>query len=178
MALSTVVKNYQDGSLVLTDGTTPTPKSITVLLDQGDFSITGLAAKAQEVTAYESRGLMKSLRHTTRTYPTFSFTAMVSDFSENDTGTVADAILRNGTTWSDALSTSTGASTGATNKIPYTLKLTFNLEKTDLGDSADEQFILDDCYVTIDMSEGDPNTFSISGTVYGSITGHLPVVTP
>lgn len=170
MALSTVVKSFQDGSLVIEDGT-GTPLSITVQFEMGDFSLSGLSANQQEVSAYESRGKFKTLRHTTRTYPTVSFSAMAAEFSEDSTGTLADALLKNGTVWSAAVST---LGTG----LPYTVKMTFNVEGTDFGDAADGQIVLDDVYATIDFAEGDPNSFSVSGTVYGAITGDLAVDTP
>jgi hypothetical protein len=42
MAASTVIKNFRDGTIVFADGTTPTPLSVTVTLEGGDFSLTGL----------------------------------------------------------------------------------------------------------------------------------------
>ncbi len=40
MAVTNVVRNLRDGELVIKDGTTPTPLSLTVLLDEGDLSWT------------------------------------------------------------------------------------------------------------------------------------------
>lgn len=165
MALSTVVKNMRDGSLVISDGT-GTPISITVQFDQGDFSITGLKAKLAETTAYETRGLLRSVRHTTRVYPTGSFTCMMADFSEATTGTVADAILKNGA-FSAAIS-----SDGA-NADVYKLNLAFTCAGIVHGDAADGTFTMANCECTISFSENDPNSFSIDFTVYGAITGDL-----
>ncbi len=168
MALSNVIKNMRDGSLTISDGT-GAPLSITVQFDQGDFSITGLKAKLAETTAYETRGSLRSVRHTTRIYPTGSFTCYMAEFSESTVGTVADAILRNGTVWSAAISTDTGGA----NADVYLVNLSFTAEGTNFGDSADHTFGMEKCECTIDFSENDPNTFSIAFTVYGDITGGL-----
>jgi hypothetical protein len=171
MALSTVIKNFTDGSITIKDGT-GTPLEITVALDEGNFTMSGLAAQLSEVAAYESRGSFSGLRHTTRTYPSGSFSAKVAEFSEDSTGTLADAILKQGTVWAAAVSTS-GASADV-----YTVDLVFAMEGTDHGDSADATVTLEDCYCTIDFAEGDPNTFTITFTCYGSISGDITITAP
>jgi hypothetical protein len=40
MPVSNITRNLRDGELVITDGTTPTPLSMTILLDEGDLSWT------------------------------------------------------------------------------------------------------------------------------------------
>lgn len=40
MAVSNIVRNLRDGELVIKDGTSPTPLSMTVLLDEGDLTWT------------------------------------------------------------------------------------------------------------------------------------------
>lgn len=172
MALSTVIKNFTDGSLTISDGTTPTALSITVQFENGDFSITGLAAQLSEVAAYETRGGLSSLRHTNRVYPSGSFTAKMAEFSEDDTGTLADAVLKQGTTWAAAVST-----LGANADVD-TRDLTFAVEGTDFGDAADGSITLEDCYLTIDFSEGDPNTFTVNWTLYGDVTGDIAITAP
>lgn len=170
MPASTVVKNMIDGSLVIKDGT-GTPIDVTVKYENGDFSISGLGAKLREVQAYQSRGNLSSLRHTNRTFPTFSFSAQMSEFTSASDNSLADAIMRNGA-FASAVSTS-----GA-NADVYTLDLVFTVEGTSFGDSADHTFTLEDCYCTLDFAEGDPNTFTINGTVYGDITGDLATDVP
>jgi len=168
VALSTVVKNMRDGSLTIKDGT-GTPLSITVQFDTGDFSITGLKAKLAETTAYETRGQLRTVRHTTRIYPTGSFTAYMAEFSENSVGTLADAILKNGTVWSAAISTDAGGA----NADVYLVDLEFTCEGTDYGDSSDHIFGMTKCECVIDFSENDPNSFSVAFTCYGALTGGL-----
>jgi hypothetical protein len=167
MPASTTVKNWRDGSLIVEDGT-GTPIDVTVKFENGDFSISGLSDSLHEVVAYQSRGELSSIRRTARTFPTFSFTAQMSEFTSATDNSLADAIMKNGA-FASAVST-LGASADV-----YTVKLTFRVEGTNFGDSADHSFTLDDCKCTIDFAEGDPNTFSVSGTVYGAIGGDLAI---
>jgi len=51
-----------------------------------------------------------------------------------------------------------------------TYKLVFTVEGTNFGDSADHVLTLNDVRVTVSVAEGDPDTYNISGTVYGAIT--------
>ena len=166
MALSNVIKNMRDGTLLIADGTYGTPIQINVSFDNGDFSISGLKAKLAETTAYESRGQLRSLRHTTRVYPTGSFSCMMAEFSEATTGTVADALLKNGA-FSAAVSTK-----GADADV-YCVSLSFVCDGTTHGDASDHSFTLNDCECSIDFAEGDPNSFTINFTVYGAISGGL-----
>ena len=165
MALSSVVKNFRDGSLVINDGT-GTPISITVQFDEGDFSISGLKAKLAETTGYETRGQLRSVRHTTRVYPTGSFTCMMADLSEATTGTVADALMKNG-------AFSAGVSTLGANAEVYTVQMVFTVAGVVHGDASNATFTLNDVEGVVDFSEGDPDQLSISFTVWGSITGDL-----
>ena len=65
---------------------------------------------------------------------------------------------------------SSDLSTGGTSSDVYMLKVTFTVEGTNFGDSADHVLVLNNCHLALDFSEGDPNSFSLSGTVYGAIT--------
>lgn len=163
MAASTVVKNLDDGSVSLGDGTTPNAVSLTVDFDQGDLSISGLMENQREVVVYESRGVRKSLRHTSGSYPTGSLTIMLTDVTDSTDATIIDFLLRQGSYSSNV---STTASTGDV----YTINITLTVEGTDLGDNADHSITFADCACTLDVSEGDPNTITINFTCYGSIT--------
>jgi hypothetical protein len=167
MASSTVVKNFSDGSITIKDGT-GTPISLSLRFDNGDFSISGLKKTLKETTAYQHRGVLSSVRHTTRTFPTFSFTGSVSELTSASANNLADAVLRNGA-FASAVST-LGSSADV-----YTLDVTFTIEGTNFGDSADATFTLEDCELSLDFSDGDPMTFSVSGTVFGSVTGDLAI---
>ncbi len=164
MALSTVVKNLNDGTIIVKDAT-GTPITVTVQFSNGDFSISGLRKKLKDVNAYQTRGTLNSVRHTTRYFPTFSFTAQMSQFT-NATAYLADAIMKAG-------AFASGVSTlGAASDI-WAVTIVFTSEGTDFSDSADHTFTLTSCDCQLDFAEGDPNSFTISGTVYGAITGDL-----
>jgi len=157
-----VVKNYRDGTLTLSDATTPTPLSVIVQYEAGDFSITGLSQGNTEVTTYLDRGDLGSVRLTSRTFPTFSFTAHMTDLSDATNKTLWDAVNKTG-------AFASAQSTILTSDV-YGLKVLLSVEGTNFGDPTDHSLELNGCHLTIDFSEGDPNSFSLNGTVYGTIT--------
>ena len=158
------ISNFTNGTITFKDGT-GTPLTLTLSLDEGNFSVSGLADRLREVAAYETRGALRGLSLTTRTYPSISFSSLISEWTDATTGTLMDLIL--GTTGS-AFAARIGT-LGATHPV-VTLDCTFAFTSFD-GTSHDLTF--HDVYVTADASEGDPNTLSFSGTVYGEIDGDL-----
>jgi hypothetical protein len=158
MAISSVVKNFRDGTLTIEDGT-GTPLDVVVQYEAGDFSLSGLTAGQKEVTTYADRGDLCSVRHTSQTYPSLSFSAHLSDLSDASEETLPDILLKQG-------SKSSAVSTLGANADVYTVKLTWSIAEPG---AAAHTVVLDDVYCSLDMSEGDPSSFSISGTVYGSI---------
>jgi len=160
MAASTVVKNMNDGSMSLADGTA-TPVTHTVDFDVGDIQLSGLAETLQEVVAYESRGVLKSVRHTTRTYPTFSASIMMTDVSDDVDATVIDFLLKQNSFSANASTIAGGV---------YCVDITFTVEGTDVGDDEDHTIVLEDVHITLAIAEGDPNTITLEGTVYGTVT--------
>lgn len=165
MPASTVVKNFTDGLLTLKDGTA-TPITCDVKFDNGDFSISGLSQKLREVVAYQSRGVLNSVRHTARTFPTFTFTCKMSEFTSLTANSISDALTKKGAFLA-------GVSTLGASADVWSLDVVLKIEGTNFGDSADHTFTMEDCVMTFDFGEGDPSQFSISGTVYGAITGDI-----
>jgi hypothetical protein len=162
MAQSTVIKNFRDGTLVFADNT-GTPITLAIQYEAGDFSIDNLNEGLVETTAYLDRGEFATLRKTNRLFPSFSFSAHMTDLSDNSDKLLYDLARKTGT-FSAAVST-LGANADA-----MTYKLTFTVEGTNFGDPADHTMILNDCRITLSFSEGDPNSFSVAGIVYGAIT--------
>jgi hypothetical protein len=162
MPASTVIKNFRDGTIIFADGTTPTPLSVTLSLESGDFSLTGLSQLNTEATTYLDRGELGSVRLTSRSFPSFSVSCHMADLSDATDKLIWDAVNKTGA-FSAALSTITGSDV-------YGLKITLTIEGTNFGDAADHTIVMNGCHCMIDFSEGDPNSFSISGTVYGAIT--------
>lgn len=161
MALSTVVKNNCDGTITLSDGA-GSPATLAVGFDMGDLSIDGLKATQRETATYESRGVLKSVRHTSRTYPSGSFSFMLKDVSDASDQTLIDFCLFQG-------SYSSGVSTLGASAECKTIKVLLTIEGTDHGDGNDHTISLDDCEVTMAIAEGDPSTVSISFVCYGAV---------
>ena len=161
-AESSVIKNFRDGTLVLSDGT-GSPVSYTVVLEGGDFAAGLMSADNHEVTAYLDRGDFATLRQTNQTFPSWSFTAHQSGVSDGTLNTIRDFVMK-----SDSYSAN--VSTLGANADVYTIKVTLTIEGTDHGDAADHTLVFDDSHVVIDFSEGDPNSWSLSGTSYAAPT--------
>lgn len=162
MAQSTVIKNFRDGTLVFADNT-GTPLTLPIVYEAGDFSIDNLNEGLVETTAYLDRGEFATLRKTNRVFPSFSFSAHMTDLSDNTDKLLYDLARKTG-----AFASAVG--TLGANADAMTYKLTFTVEGTNFGDSADHTMILNDCRITLSFSEGDPNSFSVAGIVYGTIT--------
>lgn len=163
MAHSTVVKNFRDGTLAVADGA-GSPATHTVQFEAGDFSVSGLMANQKEVTTYLDRGDLGSVRYTNQTFPSGSFSMHFTDLTDAGYSTLADLMLKKG-------SHASAVSTLGANAEVYTVKLTLTIEGSDHGDAGgDHVIVLDDCACSVDFSEGDPNSLSVSFTCYGTIT--------
>lgn len=159
---NSIVKNFRDGQLVLKDGT-GTPIAVTIQFESGDFSISGLSANSNtEVTTYLDRGALGSVRLTSQTFPTWSFSAHMVEFSDATEKTLWDAVNKTGT-FASAVST-------ITNSDVYGLDCVINIEGTSLGEATDHTLTLVGNRITLDFSEGDPNSFTVNGTCFGSIS--------
>ena len=159
---NSIVKNFRDGQLVLKDGT-GTPIAVTIQFESGDFSISGLSANSNtEVTTYLDRGTLGSVRLTSQSFPTWSFSAHMVEFSDAVEKTLWDSINKSGT-FASAVST-------ITNSDVYRLDCVINIEGTSLGEATDHTWTLVGNRITLDFSEGDPNSFTVNGTCFGSIT--------
>lgn len=159
---NSIVKNFRDGQLVLKDGT-GTPIAVTIQFESGDFSISGLSANSNtEVTTYLDRGSLGSVRLSTQSFPTWSFSAHMVEFSDATEKTLWDAVNKTGT-FASAVST-------ITNSDVYGLDCVINIEGTSLGEATDHTLTLVGNRITLDFSEGDPNSFTVNGTCFGTIT--------
>jgi len=156
MAENTSINNFRDGTIVALDGAALTH---TFSYDPGDVKITGLAADLYEIQKYLVRGELASVRKGNRRFVGISLTAYQTDFTE---GPLPAVMKSNG--WSAATST-----LGSTSDV-YSIKLQLTIEGTDIGAAHDHKITLDDCVVTIDFAEGDPNAWSIQGECLGTIT--------
>lgn len=162
MPISSVVKNFRDGLITLASGG-GSPITLTVQYENGDFSLTGSNQGNYEHTKYLDRGELGSIRKTNRSFPTGSFTAQLTDISDATNNTLWDAVNKTG-------SFSAATSTLGANSDLWTLNITIQIEGTNFGDASDHTIVMNDCRCSIDVSEGDPDSFSISFEVLGSIT--------
>lgn len=161
MSQSPTYKNFRDGTITLTDGT-GSPITLIIQFEPGDFSASGFSEGNHEVNAYLDRGEFASLRKTVRTFPTFSFTAYATDYSDATDELPADAVQKLG-------AFAAGVSTLGTNADAWTCKVVLDIEGTTLGDPTDHQLDMDDCRLVLDFSEGDPSAFVVNGTCYGAV---------
>ncbi len=157
---SNIGNQFDSATVKLIDDTPTTPLEVEVLFVNGDISIGGLSAEGTDVSVYQTRRVVHSLRRGARTFPTISFSGMVSEFTEATIGTAHDMIQGTaGTPFAARIST-----TAAKGDV-----ITLDVELTIDGAVT----LFEDVHFTYDVSEGDPNSWSWSGTVYGNITGAL-----
>lgn len=161
MAQSTKPKNFRDGTITLSDGTSPSPLTLEVKYEAGDFSISNAMQGQTEVETYLDRGDYHNVRKTNFAPATFSFTCTMTDLSDATDKLIWDAVNKTGA-WA------AGVSRGDTDV--WLLQVGFTVEGTNFSDPTDHTLVLDKCHLTIEFSEGSPNTFSLSGTCFGSIT--------
>ena len=161
MAASTVVKHLFDGSIVVNDGT-GSPVTLAVPFTQGDLALDNLMQGGRGVQAYQTRGVFHSLRLTGVEFPTLNFSAMLADLSDATDGTLVDFVLKQNS-YSGNISTLAGSDT-------YCVDVVLTIEGTDVGDAADHTITLTDVHFTMAIAEGEPDTVTLSGTVYGSTT--------
>lgn len=163
MALSSVVKNFRNGTIAIADGS-GSPITLTVAYESGDFALSGVMEGQKEVAMYLDRGDFGSLRYTNFTPCTFTFTAQMTEISDATNKNLMDVVSKTGA-WSSGVST-----LGAGTDVPWTLNVVWTIEGMNSGDASNHTVTLTNCRLSIGASEGDPNTFSVSGTVYGVIT--------
>lgn len=160
MALSGVIKHSLDGGVIkFIDATPTTPLELELRFDNADFEVSGIVAGGRETVAYEGRAKLRSLRKGKPKWPTWSCSVQITELSEATDGTVADWVFKRAPF---ASRVSTTASIGDAD--------TFHVEFTQDGvGGTDQVFLLEDVTWEKGFKEGEPNTFTLSGTVYGDI---------
>lgn len=162
MAISARPKNFRHGTIKLSDGT-GTPLEVTVAYESGDLSLDGFNEGQKDIVVYLDRGALLDIQYTNQKFPTFTFSAHFTDLSD-----ATDKLLFNICTKTGAFASA--VSTRGANHV-YTVDVLWTVDGTSLGDSANHTLELADCRVdNVQIAEGDPNTFTISGTCYGAVT--------
>ena len=163
-APSAQIKNFVKGVVRLSDGT-GTPVTLNVPCDQGNFSLSGLSAKLNEVVKIEARGKFKTLARGNRIYPQFSLTSYLGNAvgsSNAAPGSELEFITKTGA-YSANVST-----LGASRE--YTADVRLTIEGTDWGDGADETIDLEDVVFMADFTEAaEGNTLAMTGEVLGAV---------
>jgi len=154
---STIVKHFTDGSIEFADGT-GSPVTLTLPLSIGDFNASNFQESQQDVNVYQSRGSLHTLRKGAKNWVSGSFSAMLADISDASAGDAIDFCLKQNA-YSANITTLTGSDV-------YAIKITLTIDGTSLGDAANHTIVLDDCVVTLDVSEGEPDTIAFSYTSY------------
>jgi hypothetical protein len=169
MARSNLIKvRFDAGTIVWEDGSDPV-LSHTVRFDGADFSASGLKPGQRESVVIQGRGKLRSVRRGQRTFPQISFTIEVAEFSEASAGTFLDFLYgKAGTPYAARVSQDT------TSMDVSNFKCTLTIEGTDIGDDNDHQLIFNKVEVTeASYTQGEPDTISVTGTVYGDIGGDI-----
>ena len=158
MPESTIVKTKRDGTLTISDNAAV--NSFTVSFEAGDLSLT---IPGPGVGLFLDRGIITSppaIRYTDDAPISGTFSAYLRDFSDAAYSTLMEILSQSGEVASTWVSTM-----GATGEV-QTYTLTWTVEGTDHGDVSDHVCVLDHCAFTGSVSEGDPDSISLSFTSY------------
>lgn len=159
---STVAKTKRDGKIELITN----ERTLEVKYEAGDFSLSGLKASQMATTMILDRGDFHTVRPTDFEPVTGSFSCTLTDLSDGTDVLIIDACRGTGAWASDT------SAFGAHSDV-WGLKIRWTVEGTDHNDSADHTCVMEPVRVTsVDISEGDPSTFSISFECYA-----VPVLT-
>lgn len=155
MAESTVVGVPRDGTITLTNGDAA---NYVVSYEQGDFSYS--EDKAERVVIYD-RGTKVGLRSGTDPVPTFSFTVHFREFMNASANSLMDFI--SGTNYGAS------TSTGGTGYEPFLVDVEFKADMSSISGS-NTKVTLTKCLLVASFSEGSPDSVSLSGECYGTVT--------
>lgn len=161
MAYSTAPKVRRDGVIKLRDGTTPTPVSLTVSYEEGNFSFD--QTKSDRIVIRD-RGTIGSVRRGDDQPITGSFTIYMRQFTSASAGSVLDFINKTGS-YSSNVSSDTTVSTDE-----YAINIIFEVDGDAVGDDdGDTIATFDTCICLASFSEGDPNQITVSFECYNGV---------
>ena len=158
MAISPICKTLRDGTLLFADNAAG--NTLTVAFETGDFNLNIPGETIVNVLDRGAIGATPCLRHGDDQPMDWSFTATLRDLSDAAYATLEEIVMQSGFVGSTWVSTM-----GANGEV-FTLSLTWTVEGTDHGDSADHAITVPFCVVTGGFAEGQPDTINISGTSY------------
>lgn len=171
-------KNFTMSSWTLTDGTSGTALTHTLLTETGSASITEVTpGQLREIEIYTRKKAFVSAAHGAPKFPIFSLDAAMEAWKETSSGTLTDFFLgTTGTPYANRVST-IAPSGAAADAVPFACDIAGTIEGTDFGDSADHSGTMTDAIITsfTPLEEGSPNMIKFSATVVGALTGDFAV---
>lgn len=160
MAESTIVKTKRDGTILFEDN--GGANSYTVAFEEGNFNLT---VPGSTVNLFLDRGRITSppsIRYGDDQPLTGTFTAYLRDFGDATYATLTEILTQTGDVGTNWVSTM-----GANGEV-FALKVTWTVAGVIHGDAADHVMVMDHCYVTGSIAEGDPDLVTINFTCYES----------
>ena len=156
MSESTVVGVPRDGIITLTNGDAA---NYIVSYENGDFGFS--EDKAERIIIYD-RGSIVGLRSGSDAVPSFSFTVHFREFMNAAAPTIMDFINKTN-------NQSGATSIGGTGYEPFLLDVEFKADMSGLSGS-NTKVTLTKCLMVASFAEGSPDSVSISGECYGTVT--------
>ena len=156
MAVSAVPKMKGDGKIELSTSA----RTLEVIYEEGNLSLGNLKHEQMGTTMILDRGAFSALRQTDFEPFSWSFTCNLTDLSDGTDILIMNVCTRTGACAAD------DSAFGVYSDV-WGIGIKWTMEGTDHGDSADHTFECTKCTVdSIEISEGDPNTMSFSGSGY------------
>ena len=162
MACENTAQNFRSSYILLRSQN----YELEVPLYQGDFSASGLVEGQSEIGVYTAQGENHTLRKTTRIDPSGSFTAHFPGYSHRDRQRLLDLITRKG-----YFAGSIGVQHSICTPDVYLLDIVHVIRGD--GTEPDRGRVYEDCRLTCDYSQGDPDSLSVSWTCYGEIVDSI-----
>lgn len=161
MAISTIIKTKRDGTLTFSDN--GGSNTFVVAYEAGDLSVDIPGPTVNVFLDRGEFGATPSLRYGDDQPMGASFTAHLRDFASGSFETLTSIVTRQ---VFDAGQDTTWVSTLGTSAEVDTLTLAWAVEGTDHGDESDHTLTMNHCVVNGSLSEGDPNTVSLTIVSY------------
>ena len=155
MAESTVVAVPRDGTISITNGDATT---YTVSFENGDMSMN--LDLAERIIIYD-RGSIVGLRQGNDPVPSISFSVHLRELADSTEDTLLDFIYKTG-------NSSAATSTGGTGFEQFLCTVEFQANMSALSGS-NTKVTFNKVLLFASIAEGNPDTISVTGEVYGSI---------
>ena len=164
MAYSTVPKAKKDGKIVFSDATSPTPVTLEVAYEEGNFTFD---KPVRDEVVVRDRGVITTVRQGDEQPITGSFNFFMREFTDTaNAGSIQDFINKTGN-YSANVSTGSGGSVFVEH---HSVDIEYTVEGTDFGDDADHVATFSKAVCVLSYAEGDPNAYTLNFTVYGGVT--------